>query len=145
MSTQVNYIDFKWQNADIVTWMRSAKLRLRKWSQTANDGGVEDEENQSKWSSGKSKKKEEWCAAFREELRQGLGAQEGLPKDWTATANVIMVLGVSSELSRSGDFVRMWRSSEVWKMTLKGENTREEGDAAQGEGVDWAEGHQGTQ
>ena len=44
-------------------------------------------------------KKEDCCEEFREEIRRALGGREGLPDDWTTTADVVRdtarkVLGV---------------------------------------------------
>ena len=34
-------------------------------------------------------KKQDCCEEFRDEVRRALGGKEGLPDDWTTTANVV--------------------------------------------------------
>ena len=61
---------------------------------------------------------EEYCMAFRKELKQCLGGQETLPDDWITTSNLIRetskkVLGVSS--GRKIDKETWWWNEEVQK------------------------------
>ncbi|XP_051809100.1 craniofacial development protein 2-like isoform X4 [Acanthochromis polyacanthus] len=91
-------------------------------------------------------KKEECCMTFRKELRQALDGQEGLPDDWTTTANVIReagrrVPGVSSGRKRDNETwlwneeVQEWiqrkRLAKKWD-TERTEESRQgvQGDAA---------------
>ncbi|XP_061605912.1 uncharacterized protein LOC133466337 isoform X1 [Phyllopteryx taeniolatus] len=62
-------------------------------------------------------RQDEFCAAFREQVRQALGGWEELPEDWTAEAKVIReagrrVLGISS--GRKGEKETWW-----WNLTVQ--------------------------